>query len=325
MEAPTAHRNAPSEHSGVPVGFFSKRPCYGLFSKTLDLQVRFAHPPFAHHHALRRAGVPVGLLAAPNARPSGSLRSPSVCAPNQLFKLLRCSAWLIHDFAPSPMRALVFRSAYSASRNARASAAFAASIKAHRAVSSETLMLQVRFAHPPPAHRTSSSSCSGVPVGFFRKGHAMAFSPKRSTFRFASLALRWAGEAPLSPCCAPSRLAARWCSGRLIGCAKRSTSRFASLTLRWAGEASLPPAPLSPAPGNAETDGRQSPSAGKALFRSTPWISLPLCISPGGLVLPAHAAPTGGKTCSIHSRRNTLAAPGLFLLFYRSFFFSYFS
>ena len=172
--------------------------------------------PTAHHHALRRAGVPVGLLAAPNARPpgslrspsvcapkcsfgtfrcsgrlffgkamlwpflqnarpSGSLRSPSVCAPNQLFKLLRCFAWLIHDFAPSPMRALVFRSAYSASRNARASAAFAASIKAHCAVSSETLMLQVRSAHPPMPHRTSSSSCSGVSVGLFGK-------PKRSSF-----------------------------------------------------------------------------------------------------------------------------------------------
>ena len=108
-----------------------------VFSETLMLQVRCARPP--------------------------------VGAPNQLFKLLRCSAWLIHDFAPSPMRALVFRSAYSASRNARASAAFAASIKAHRAVSSETLMLQVRFARPPPAHRTSSPSCSGVPVGFFSK------------------------------------------------------------------------------------------------------------------------------------------------------------
>ena len=168
--------------------------------------------PTAHHHALRRAGVPIGLLAAPNARPPGSLRSPSVCAPKCSFGTFRCSGRL-----------------------------------------------------------------------FFRKGHAMAFSSKRSTFRFASL------------------------------------------TLRWAGEASLPPAPLSPAPGNAETDRRQSPSAGKALFRSTPWISLPLCISPGGLVLPAHAAPTGGKTCSIHSRRNTLAAPGLFLLSYRSFFFSYFS
>ena len=85
---------------------------------------------------------------------------PSDAAPNQLFELLRCSAWLIHDFAPSPMRALVFRSAYSASRNARASAAFAASIKAHCAVSSETLMLQVRSAHPPMPHRTSPSSCA---------------------------------------------------------------------------------------------------------------------------------------------------------------------
>ena len=179
---------------------------------------------------------------------------------------------------------------------------------------SKTLDLQVRFARPPFAHRTSSSSCSGVPHGLFMISHHR-------------------------PC-------GRWCFARLIRQAetlelqlhsqppskrtalsppKRSCFRFASLTLRWAGEAPLPPAPLSPAPGNAETDGRQSPSAGKALFRSTPWISLPLCISPGGLVLPAHAAPTGGKTCSIHSRRNTLAAPGLFLLSYRSFFFSYFS
>ena len=213
MEAPTAHRNAPSEHSGVPVGFFFEKAMLWPFLQ--------------------------------NARPPGSLRSPSVCAPSRL-----AARW-----------------------------------------------------------------CSGRLIG----------CAKRSTFRFASLTLRWAWEASLPPCCAPSRLAARWCSGRLIGCAKRSTSRFASLTLRWAGEASLPPAPLSPAPGNAETDRRQSPSAGKALFRSTPWISLPLCVSPGGLVLPAHAAPTGGKTCSIHSRRNTLAAPGLFLLSYRSFFFSYFS
>ena len=96
----------------------------------------------------------------------GEGQSPSpICAPKPSFRRFRCSAWLIHDFAPSPMRALVFRSAYSASRNARASAAFAASIKAHCAVSSETLMLQVRCANPPMPHRTSSSSCSGVPVG----------------------------------------------------------------------------------------------------------------------------------------------------------------
>ena len=113
--------------------------------------------------AIRRRA---GLRGCRRVRGKGEGGSPSpISAPNQLFKLLRCFAWLIHDFAPSPMRALVFRSAYSASRNARASAAFAASIKAHRAVSSKTLMLQVRCAHPPMPHRTSSSSCSGVSVG----------------------------------------------------------------------------------------------------------------------------------------------------------------
>ena len=66
----------------------------------------------------------------------------------------------------------VFRMAYSAPT-------------AHCAVSSETLMLQVRSAHPPMPHRTSSLSCSGVPVGLFGK-------PKRSTFRFAPLTLRTA-------------------------------------------------------------------------------------------------------------------------------------
>ena len=37
---------------------------------------------------------------------------------------------------------------------------------------SKTLNLQVRFAHPPSAHRTSSSSCSGVPHGLFGSGSA---------------------------------------------------------------------------------------------------------------------------------------------------------
>ena len=234
----------------------------------------------------------------------------------------------------TPCGALVFRSAYWLR---------------------QTLDLQVRFAHPPFAHRTSSSSCSGVPHGLFMISHhrpcgrwcfarlirqaetlelqlhsqppskRTALSPpKRSCFRFASLTLRLRTEPALRA--APVFRSAFFRKGHAMAFPpKRSTFRFASLTLRWAGEAPLPPAPLSPAPGNAETDRRQSPSAGKALFRSTPWISLPLCISPEGLVLPAHAAPTGGKTCSIHSRRNTLAAPGLFLLSYRSFFFSYFS
>ena len=61
----------------------------------------------------------------------------------------------------------VFRSAYSASRNDRASAAFAASIKPHDGLISKTLMLQVRCAHPAPSHRNAPSGHSGVPVGLF--------------------------------------------------------------------------------------------------------------------------------------------------------------
>ena len=53
---------------------------------------------------------------------------------------------------PALRAAPVFRMAYSAPT-------------AHCAVFSETLMLQVRSAHPPMPHRTSSLSCSGVSVG----------------------------------------------------------------------------------------------------------------------------------------------------------------
>ena len=67
----------------------------------------------------------------------------------------------------TPNGAPVFRSAYSASRNARASAAFAASIEAHCAVCRETLMLQVRCARPAPSHRNDPLGRSGVTVGLF--------------------------------------------------------------------------------------------------------------------------------------------------------------
>ena len=114
--------------------YFPKRVHRTLFSKTHDLQVRFAHPPSPRRNLLSKgSGVPHGLFC---------------------------------DSAPSPIRALVFRSAYSASRNARASAAFAASIEAHCAFSSKTLMLQVRFALPPnpalPSRLFSISRRSGL-------------------------------------------------------------------------------------------------------------------------------------------------------------------
>ena len=83
-----------------------------------------------------------------NARPPGSLRSPSVCAPKPSFRRFRCSAWLILQFRTESafQAAPVFRSAYSASRNAR----------------------------PPAASRPPSK-------------HTVLFLPKRSCFRFASL------------------------------------------------------------------------------------------------------------------------------------------
>ena len=83
----SSHRNAPSEHSGVSHGLF-----YDQATLWLDLQ---------------------------NAHASGSLRSPSVYAPECPFGTFRCS-------------------------NGRG-----------------------KLRSPLAPHRTSSSSCSGVPVGLF--------------------------------------------------------------------------------------------------------------------------------------------------------------
>ena len=58
---PSTHRNAPSEHSGVP------------------------------HGLLGSESTPCSLI--PNAHAPGSLRSPFGAAPNRLFELLRCSQW----------------------------------------------------------------------------------------------------------------------------------------------------------------------------------------------------------------------------------------
>ena len=66
--------------------------------------------------------------------------------PNQLFELLRC-----------------FWPAYSATT-------------AHCAVSSETLDLQVRSAHPPMPHRTSSPSCPIIPARLIRQAEMFGSS-----------------------------------------------------------------------------------------------------------------------------------------------------
>ena len=119
------------------MAYFTIKPYYGLISKTLMLQVRPAHPPMPHRNVfskhpgvpvglfsdsapthLRCAGVPLGLFGKPkrssfsrvrglhqailwpllqNARPPGSLRSPSDAAPECFFKTSRCSARLIRQ------------------------------------------------------------------------------------------------------------------------------------------------------------------------------------------------------------------------------------
>ena len=64
---------------------------------------------------------------------------------------------------------------------------------------SKTLDLQVRFALPTMPHRNIFSRHSGVMVGLFSEKALQLFSSKRSASRFASLSLRWAGEASLPP------------------------------------------------------------------------------------------------------------------------------
>ena len=120
----------------IPVfrmAYFTLKPHCGLISKTLMLQVRFAHPP-----------VGGGLTLPP-------FFAPECFSKHPVFR----SAYFPIPHRPT-FGAPVFRSAYSTSRNARA----------------------------PAASRPPSS-------------HTVAFSPKRSTFRFAPLTLRLRTEMTL--------------------------------------------------------------------------------------------------------------------------------
>ena len=128
--------------------YFPQRVHSTLSSKTLDLQVRFAHPP-------------VG---------GGSFALP----------FLRTGMF----FQNIP----VFRMAYF-------------TIKPYYGLISKTLMLQVRSAHPPMPHRISSSSCSGVSVGFFSE-KAFSFFSKTLDLqvRFAHPSV---GGGSFAPPCTP--------------------------------------------------------------------------------------------------------------------------
>ena len=162
----SSHRNTPSEHSGVP------------------------------HGLLGSESTPCSLI--PNAHASGSLRSPSVCAPKCSFGTFRCSNG--RGKLRSPLAAHrptfgapVFRRAYWLR---------------------QTLRLQARFAHPPSTHRNAPSEHSGVPHGLLGSEstpcslipNAHAPGSLRSPFGAAPNRLfellrcsQWAGEASLPP------------------------------------------------------------------------------------------------------------------------------
>ena len=168
---PSPHRIGFSSRSGVPVGLFGKpkRSCSRFASLTLRTPHR---PPVSSplaaaaalwlpcvRGAVRRQA---GLRGCLRIRGKGKGRRPSpVSAPNRLFKLLRCSAWLILQFRTIAHTGAGVPVGLFGKLKRSTSSRFAASIEAHCAVSSETLMLQVRFAHPPnpaPSSRLFSIS-----------------------------------------------------------------------------------------------------------------------------------------------------------------------
>ena len=183
-------------------------------------------------------------------------------------------------YFPIPHRptfgAPVFRSAYSASRNARASAAFAASIKPYYGLISKTLMLQVRSAHPPMPHRNVFSKHPGVPLGLFSDSApthlrcagvplGLFGKPKRSSFsrvRGLHQAILWPllqNARPPGSLRSPSDAALKCffktsrCSARLIRQAE--TLELQPLRgLRWAGELRSPLHPPLPPPSGYGAD-----------------------------------------------------------------------
>ena len=86
-----------------PYGVLVFRPAYSALPKRSDFS-RFA----TYGKPKRRTPVASRPTASSNARPPGSLRSPSVYAPKCSFGTFRCSAWLIgireHTVLSDPKR-----------------------------------------------------------------------------------------------------------------------------------------------------------------------------------------------------------------------------
>ena len=160
-------------------------------------------------------------------------------APNQLFELLRCSAWLIQFRQRTALSEL------------------------------NKLMLQVRSAHPPMPHRNVFSKHPGVPLGLFSDSApthlrcagvplGLFGKPKRSSFsrvRGLHQAILWPllqSARPPGSLRSPSDAAPK-CFFKTFRCSARLIRQAETLELqplrglRWAGGASLPPAPPSPA------------------------------------------------------------------------------
>ena len=368
MEAPTAHRNAPSEHSGVPHGLFGSDSAPRCLLRNAHASGSLRSPSGGRTEMLLR-NIPVFRSAF--FRKGHAM----ACSPKR--STFRFASLTLRLRTITPCGALVFRSAYWLR---------------------QTLDLQVRFAHPPMGggssapplapHRNAPSEHSGVPHGLFMISHhrpcgrwcfarlirqaetlelqlhsqppskRTALSPpKRSCFRFASLALRLRTEPALRA--APVFRSAFFRKGHAMAFSpKRSTFRFASLTLRL----------------------RTITPCGALVFRSAYWLrqtldlqvrfahppmsggsfappctplscprkcgdrqaAIPLCGKsslsehamdfPSALHIPKEAwsflrtpPRPAAKRAAATRAATPLPPPGLFLLSYRSFFFSYFS
>ena len=160
------HRNAPSGHSGVPHGLFSDSAPTHLRCAGVPLGL-FGKPKRSSFSRVRGLHQAILWLDLQNAHAPGSLRSPSDAAPECFFKNIP-----------------VFRSAYSASRNARPPAASRPSVGGGSFAPPCTPLSR----RPPDTGRTASKaplegSWRAAPEGWVRHGDAQFCGIEERRFR----------------------------------------------------------------------------------------------------------------------------------------------